>query len=52
LSGVALNPPMDVFTFFFNQRSNGDYSVTHGVVGTAACESRPRCARSTGPRRS
>jgi hypothetical protein len=32
LSGMTSNPPMDIYTYYFNQRSNTNYSWTHGVV--------------------
>ena len=32
LSGISQNPPMSTYTYFFNQRSDTSYSVTHGVV--------------------
>jgi hypothetical protein len=32
LSGISENPPADIYTYFFNQRSTTNYSVTQGVV--------------------
>ena len=32
------NPPTQNFSLFFKQRSNGDCSVTNGVVGTAGVD--------------
>lgn len=32
LSGITENPPMDVYTYFYNQRTPTNYSVTQGVV--------------------
>jgi hypothetical protein len=32
LSGMTSNPPMDIYTYYFNQHSNTNYSWTHGVV--------------------
>ena len=32
LSGITTNPPANVYTYFFNQRTNTDYRITHGFV--------------------
>jgi hypothetical protein len=32
LSGTSQNPPMSIYTNYFNQRSDTRYSLTHGVV--------------------
>ena len=32
LSGISQNPPMDIITYYFNQRSDTNYRMTHGVV--------------------
>ncbi len=32
LSGISDNPPMNVYTYFYNQRMSTNYSVTQGVV--------------------
>jgi hypothetical protein len=32
LSGISQNPPMSIYTYFFNQHSDTSYSLTHGVL--------------------
>jgi len=32
LSGISQDPPASIFTHFFNQRSDTNYSLTHGLV--------------------
>jgi hypothetical protein len=32
MSGLSYNPPMDIYTNFYNQRTSTSYSVTQGVV--------------------
>ncbi|HMC61615.1 MAG TPA: hypothetical protein VKJ01_20655 [Candidatus Solibacter sp.] len=32
LSGISQNPPASIYTYFFNQRSDTSYSLTHGIV--------------------
>jgi hypothetical protein len=32
LSGISQNPPMSIYTYYFNQHSDTSYPLTHGVV--------------------
>jgi hypothetical protein len=45
LSGTSQNPPMSIYTNYFNQRSDTRYSLTHGVVVSGGVNLRAGHAR-------
>src|ERR1700687_3014021 len=38
LSGISQNPPMSIYTYYFNRRFDTNYSVSHGVLGSAGVD--------------